>query len=92
MFVRFRVIDSTGQPVEKAAIRMNCNGSDERLESYDFGHYLFTFNGYRNNEDSTCRLNVNSQPRPRNSNCNRQRIKWPTPVTWWSRSLAMKTK
>jgi hypothetical protein len=60
MYVRFRLTDSTGQPVEKSAIRMECNGSEERLEPFDAGYYLFSFESYRNNDDPNCQLIVNS--------------------------------
>lgn len=60
MFVRFRLTDSTGQPIEKSAVRVSCNGNDEQLEGYEGGHYLFMFNSYRNNEEPVCQLNVNS--------------------------------
>jgi protocatechuate 3,4-dioxygenase beta subunit len=60
MFVRFRLTDSTGQPVEKAAIRITCNGNDERLEAFEAGYYLFTFNSYRNNDQTECKLIVSS--------------------------------
>jgi hypothetical protein len=60
MFIRFRLTDSTGQPVEKSAIRINCNGHDERLEPFEAGYYLFTFNSYRNNDPGECKLIVSS--------------------------------
>ena len=59
MFVRFRVIDQNGKPIDKSAIRIDCNGQDERLEGFDGGYFLFTYNSYRNNDESNCRLHVN---------------------------------
>lgn len=59
MFVRFRVIDSTGQPLDKSALFINCNGSDDLLDGYGLGHYLFAFNRHRSNSNTTCKLVIN---------------------------------
>ena len=58
-FTRFRLLDQHRQPIPESAFEIQCHGSDERLEAFGDGYYLFTFNRYRNNfGDSNCRLQV----------------------------------
>jgi hypothetical protein len=58
MFVRFALIDEGGTPIERKAFRVSANGQDERLESFSQGNYLYSFDGYRNNNPN-CKVTVN---------------------------------
>jgi hypothetical protein len=58
MFVRFALVDEGGTPIERKAFRVSANGQDERLESFSQGNYLYSFDGYRNNNPN-CKVTVN---------------------------------
>jgi hypothetical protein len=58
MFVRFALVDDKGTPVERKAFRVSANGQDEKLESFANGLYLYSYDGYRNNNPN-CRITVN---------------------------------
>lgn len=58
MFVRFSLVDEGGTPIERKAFRVSANGQDERLETFSQGYYLYSFDGYRNNNPN-CKITVN---------------------------------
>jgi hypothetical protein len=58
MYVRFQLLDQKHQALDKETFRINCNGNNENLEGFENGHYLFSYNRYRNNDDNPCQLNV----------------------------------
>ncbi len=57
-FVTFRVVDQHKRPVEQAAFRIQNQGEEENLESYDDGYFVFTYSRNRYNRDEPGRLEV----------------------------------
>jgi hypothetical protein len=54
----FRLVDQDERPIERSAFQIQCNGQDEKLESFDDGYFLFTFNQSRHNSEEPCHVEV----------------------------------
>ena len=55
----FRVVDQDQTPVDQNAIHVQGHGSDELLEPFPDGYYLYTFNRSRNSSRQPCHVDVN---------------------------------
>jgi hypothetical protein len=58
MYSAFRVIDQFNDPVPRTALQVQGNINDQRIEEFDDGYFLVTFNRHRNMSDDFCRLSI----------------------------------
>jgi hypothetical protein len=61
LFATFRLVDQDESPLPTDALRVECNGHDQHLDSFDAGHFLLTFKQSRSSEDGRCKLMI-SEP------------------------------
>jgi hypothetical protein len=61
MFAAFRVVDQDQSALPANSFRIECNGHDDKLETFDSGHFLLIFKQNRSSEGGICKLMI-TQP------------------------------